>query len=211
MKNENGNYMLYCGDKSYEVTPEVQETLKGAMYWEHCLKLDNIELKNAELAVRAIEDGTNTSGFTRYTKEDVNELRNAVKQDDLSIKDMMNEMEKQGVPNWAGNAALEFGRKNDLRVVYFSDFFEKSPYADATKFNAYEEYKKEWIADHIDDVTMTATEAAYENCEEAKEMTFDQYVQEYGFEDGSVYASYSEFLHNEYEEAQKTSEDIERD
>ena len=27
MKNENGNYMLYCGDKSYEVTPEVQETL----------------------------------------------------------------------------------------------------------------------------------------------------------------------------------------
>ena len=47
MKNENGNYMLYCGDKSYEVTPEVQETLKGAMYWEHCLKLDNIELKNA--------------------------------------------------------------------------------------------------------------------------------------------------------------------
>ena len=30
--------------------PEVQETLKGAMYWEHCLKLDNIELKNAELA-----------------------------------------------------------------------------------------------------------------------------------------------------------------
>lgn len=43
MKNENGNYMLYCGDKSYEVTPEVQETLKGAMYWEHCLKLDNIE------------------------------------------------------------------------------------------------------------------------------------------------------------------------
>lgn len=45
MKNENGNYMLYCGDKSYEVTPEVQETLKGAMYWEHCLKLDNIELK----------------------------------------------------------------------------------------------------------------------------------------------------------------------
>lgn len=211
MKNENGNYMLYCGDKSYEVTPEVQETLKGAMYWEHCLKLDNIELKNAELAVRAIEDGTNTSGFTRYTKEDVNELRNAVKQDDLSIKDMMNEMEKQGVPNWAGNAALEFGRKNDLRVVYFSDFFEKSPYVDAAKFNAYEEYKKEWIANHIDDVTMTATEAAYENCEEAKEMTFDQYVQEYGFEDGSVYASYSEFLHNEYEEAQKTSEDMERD
>ena len=45
MKNENGNYMLYCGDKSYEVTPEVQETLKGAMYWEHCLKLDNIEKK----------------------------------------------------------------------------------------------------------------------------------------------------------------------
>ena len=98
-----------------------------------------------------------------------------------------------------------------MRVVYFSDFFEKSPYADATKFNAYEEYKKEWIADHIDDVTMTATEAAYENCEEAKEMTFDQYVQEYGFEDGSVYASYSEFIHNEYEEAQKTSEDMERD
>lgn len=129
MKNENGNYVLHCGKLSYEVTSEVEETLKGAMYWEHCLKLDTIELKNAEKAVEAIEKGINTSGFTRYTKEDVDELRNAVKEDDLSIKDMMNEMEKQGVPNWVGNAALEFGRKNDLRVVYFSDFFEKSPYA----------------------------------------------------------------------------------
>lgn len=208
MKNENGNYMLYCGDKSYEVTPEVQKTLEAVMYWEHCLKLDRAELQVAEKSVKEHEEnGT----YSAYTADDVKQLQYEIEQENLSVKDRMNEMEKQKVPNWVGNAAMEFGRTHDLRETYASQFFEKSQYADATKFNAYEEYKKEWIADHIDDVTMTATEATYENCEEAKEMTFDQYVQEYGFEDGSVYASYSEFLHNEYEEAQKTSEDMEHD
>jgi 5'(3')-deoxyribonucleotidase len=64
----------------------------------------------------------------------------------------------------------------------------------------YEEYKAEWIQDHISDETMTATEAAYENNEETKGMTFDEYVEEYGFADGSCYASYDEFFENEYTE-----------
>lgn len=129
MKNKNGNYVLHCGKLSYEVTPEVEETLKGAMYWEHCLRLTNTKLRDAERSVEAIDKGINTSGFTRYTKEDVNELRNEVKQLRLELNDMMNKMDEQGVPNWVGNAVLDFGRKNDLRIVYFSEFFERSPYA----------------------------------------------------------------------------------
>lgn len=62
---------------------------------------------------------------------------------------------------------------------------------------AYEDYKEEWIADHIDSVTMTATEALYENTDEAKDMTFEEYVEEYGFADGSCYASFEEYRNGE--------------
>ncbi len=64
----------------------------------------------------------------------------------------------------------------------------------------YEVFKEEWIADHIDDVTMTATEALYENSEESIGLTFEQYVQEYGFEGGSAPPSFAEFLENDYTE-----------
>ncbi len=38
-----------------------------------------------------------------------------------------------GIPNWVGNAALEFGRTHDLRGTYMSELFEKSKYADVEK------------------------------------------------------------------------------
>ena len=70
---------------------------------------------------------------------------------------------------------------------------------------AYEKYKEEWIKDHISDVEMTATEAAYENDEEAKDMTFEEYVEEYGFANGMLYACFDEFLENEYKDIVKES------
>lgn len=61
----------------------------------------------------------------------------------------------------------------------------------------YETYKKDWVQEHVDDITMTDTQSLYENSEEATEMTFNEYVEEYGFSDGSMYASFDEFCMNE--------------
>lgn len=65
---------------------------------------------------------------------------------------------------------------------------------------AYQKYKEEWIKEHISDTEMAATQAAYENDEESKFMTFEEYVEEYGFANGMIYASFDEFLDEEYEE-----------
>lgn len=75
------------------------------------------------------------------------------------------------------------------------DYSEKM---DVPARQMYEYYKEKWVKDHIDDVTMTATQAQYENSEEAFGLTFNEYVQQYGFDDGSCYASFAEFRDNEY-------------
>ena len=76
--------------------------------------------------------------------------------------------------------------------------YDYSNKMDVPALATYETYKKEWIAEHIDDQTMANTEALYENDENAVNLTFDEYVQEYGFADGSCYASFAEFRENEY-------------
>lgn len=111
------NYTLYCGKLEYEVTPEVQKVLEGAMYWSHCEKLDSAELRIAE------------KPDSKYTPDEIAELRRSVEQAQFAVRDRMNEMEKLGVPNWVGNGALAFGKDNDLRVHYMSEFFEKSKYS----------------------------------------------------------------------------------
>lgn len=65
---------------------------------------------------------------------------------------------------------------------------------------AYQKYKEEWIKEHISDTEMVATQAAYENDEESEFMTFEEYVEEYGFANGMIYASFDEFLDEEYED-----------
>ena len=60
----------------------------------------------------------------------------------------------------------------------------------------YVAYKQQWIAEHISDEVMTATEASYENNENAKDMTLHEYVENYGFADGSCYADFEEFRDN---------------
>lgn len=74
---------------------------------------------------------------------------------------------------------------------------------------AYEIFKRCWINQHIDDITMTQTEALYENDESNKNfhecedtidgMSFDEYVEEYGFANGEIYPCYEEFLDNDFE------------
>lgn len=89
---------------------------------------------------------------------------------------------------------------DEVKSINLDDVVTHFAPEEVKQVEAYEKYKDAWIKEHISDEEMTATEAAYENDEEAKDMTFDEYVQEFGFANGEVYASFDEFLHNEYEE-----------
>lgn len=62
---------------------------------------------------------------------------------------------------------------------------------------AYEIYKKVWTMEHISQKEFAATFANYENNEEAKNMSFSEYIEEYGFSSGECYASLFEFEENE--------------
>lgn len=126
MKNNNGNYMLYCGDKKYEVTPETQKTLEGIMYWSHCENLDSTELRAAEQQKR---DSEREGHKPAYTDAEIAELQYAVKGEKESVRDFMKKMDEQHIPNWVGNGAMEWARNNDLREHCFKEFFEKSVYA----------------------------------------------------------------------------------
>lgn len=64
---------------------------------------------------------------------------------------------------------------------------------------AYESYKKVWVMEHISPTEWTATIAEYENSEETEEMSFREYIEEYGFADGSCYSLYDEFCDDEAE------------
>lgn len=75
---------------------------------------------------------------------------------------------------------------------------------------AYEMFKHSWVLQHIDNITMTQTEALYENdednnnlheCEDTTDgMSFDEYVEKYGFANGEIYPCYEEFLDNDFED-----------
>ena len=119
----NDNYILQCGHFRYEVTPEVQKVLEGIMYWEHCKKLDSEELRIAE------KDRNNNGEKSKYSEQEIADLRHAVDEEQASCLDFMERMEKLGVPNWVGNGAMEWARTHDLRRYYFRDFFEDSNYA----------------------------------------------------------------------------------
>lgn len=124
------NYMLHCGELKYEVTPEVQKTLEAVMYWTHCEKLDRTELQGAEKDKR---DAEREGGKPAYSDEEIAQLQNAVHEEELSVREFMEKMDKQNVPNWVGNGAMEWARNNDLREHSVREFFENSRYAEKAK------------------------------------------------------------------------------
>jgi len=124
------NYHLKCGELSYEVTPEVQKTLESVMYWCHCEKLDSAELREAE------KDRAERGEKSAYSDEEIQKLKHDVEQDELTIRDCMDKMEEEGVPNWVGNGAMYWATTHDLRSHYFQEFFTNSEYADKQNQNA---------------------------------------------------------------------------
>lgn len=63
-------------------------------------------------------------------------------------------------------------------------------------------YKAGWVLEHVTDSMLAKTYMEY--CQLMLvgivdvNTTFEEYIEEYGF-DGEIYSSYSEFLHNEYQ------------
>jgi len=65
----------------------------------------------------------------------------------------------------------------------------------------YEAYKKDWISANIDNITMCETEAAYENNPDVPpDMSFYDYVEKYGFTNGSCYANFEKWFHDTFVE-----------
>lgn len=119
------------------------------------------------------------------------------KYSEVGILDMCEELAKNDstshLVSWFGDCAVyepAMGVTGDEILKAYDNLMEN-------RAALYETYKKEWVQEHIDDITMTDTQSLYENSEDAMEMTFNEYVEEYGFSDGSCYAGYDEFCANE--------------
>lgn len=69
-------------------------------------------------------------------------------------------------------------------------------YAEYNNILSYIEYKKEWLDSHCSELDMANAEALYENSEETADMTFEEYIEEYGI-NGMIYSSYEEFCDEE--------------
>ena len=91
---------------------------------------------------------------------------------------------------------------NDAEKAQLKTGFEAAAKKEHTSADVmmYESFKEEWIADHIDEATMEATKQEYLSGDEMMGLPFDQYVEEFGFSDGSAFPSIEEFLNNDYTE-----------
>lgn len=69
-------------------------------------------------------------------------------------------------------------------------------YAEYNNILSYIEYKKEWLDSHCSELDMANAEALYEKSEETADMTFEEYIEEYGI-NGMIYSSYEEFCDEE--------------
>lgn len=119
------------------------------------------------------------------------------KYSDVSILDMCEELAKNDstshLVSWFGDYAMyepAMGVTGDEILEAYDNLMEN-------RAALYETYKEEWIKENIDDITMTDTQSLYENSEVATQMTFNEYVEEYGFSDGSYYPNYDEFCASE--------------
>ena len=67
----------------------------------------------------------------------------------------------------------------------------------------YELYKIDWVATHITQKQREKVELEYKEYVEHfnDEVTFEGYLEQYGY-DGEIYASFKEFLENEYQDTE---------
>lgn len=159
---------------------QLEEMASRSSLYQHISETQNADVSFADLLA---DDSTTLQAYTDFYPDKPPETTLSLQSDTYGWYDFV-------VPTTDTE-------KNQLKAGLEDVASREHTSADAMM---YEVFKEEWIADHIDDVTMTATEALYENSEESIGLTFEQYVQEYGFEDGSAPPSFAEFLENDYTE-----------
>lgn len=62
---------------------------------------------------------------------------------------------------------------------------------------AYEDYKKAWVDDHIGENVKRRTKQAYQDYIKYFNVTFEEYIDEYGYINGECYVCFDEFCNNE--------------
>lgn len=159
---------------------QLEEMASRSSLYQHISETQNADVSFADLLA---DDSTTLQAYTDFYPDKPPETTLSLQSDTYGWCDFV-------VPTTDTE-------KNQLKAGLEDVASREHTSADAMM---YEVFKEEWIADHIDDVTMTATEALYENSEESIGLTFEQYVQEYGFEGGSAPPSFAEFLENDYTE-----------
>lgn len=159
---------------------QLEEMASRSSLYQHISETQNADVSFADLLA---DDSTTLQAYTDFYPDKPPETTLSLQSDTYGWCDFV-------VPTTDTE-------KNQLKAGLEDVASREHTSADAMM---YEVFKEEWIADHIDDAAMTATEALYENSEESTWLTFEQYVQEYGFEDGSVLPSFAEFLENDYTE-----------
>lgn len=75
--------------------------------------------------------------------------------------------------------------------------------------SAYESYRNQWVIDHIDNSIKEETLEQYKNRESTEEhWTFEEFVDEYGYADGSAPVCFDEWYDNEYEGELTTGKEV---
>lgn len=149
--NNDENHVLQLGENEkfqYEVTPKVQGILEEVMFHSYCLAKNKKELDEIERCL-------SKNIYVANAEERIAELIYAIKDEGSSLKDAIDDMEKNNVPNWVGSGAINFGINTDLTAHYISEFFENSQYAHGTvkslqRDKSETEYHKKQEQDYYD-------------------------------------------------------------
>lgn len=88
-------------------------------------------------------------------------------------------------------------KENDI-MEHDNATVEPAEFDEGYALEKYEDYKYRWTKAHISNEVMASTQSAYKNDPYAEGMTFREYVEEFGYTDGSCYASFEEFVQNEF-------------
>lgn len=121
-----------------------------------------------------------------------------------------------------GNVVAQIDAIQDLYNLSLDGYYINQPFINALakhmEYQAikdYELYKHNWIKKHIDERTKKETIVSYKQSGLGKEMSLMDYVENYGFANGSCYMSFEEFKIAEITEKinnkKHTKTDIDRD
>lgn len=117
MGKEDKYCTMYCGKHEYDVSIEAKHALEGTIYWEY----------EYECCVADLEYARQKGDCT---PEEINNLEYEIERALKTVHFNMEKMDKCDIPNWLGNAALQWGRDFDRNNRDLYAFFHTSQYSE---------------------------------------------------------------------------------